>query len=282
MQHYLEKFNNLYKEAKSIDIRIFNENPFTIKRVRYNQGGDVCHCLENSNEATQKVKDGWEKIECTPECSYRQKDKNGKTACRRIGWLKFLIPSVSMERIFLMRIAGQKSIDRLDNYFKFQQSQGKSLVGDYTIYLKQEEQSNTFAKTFNNYVLDIFNKEEFNSNKPIPKTISNDEISSTTNNQKINIKVAKQEQVIPSSSTIIASNIENSDTKKQVSKSQEKKKAVTKEKVPKSKEKKSVKKQSKTSSKCENENLNNCYALLRTFKENLTNKQGETKEYLIR
>ena len=87
------------------------------------------------------------------------------------GWLKFLIPSVCRDRIFLMRITGQTSINRLDDYFNLQRAQGNTIKGHYTLFLKQEEQSNNLGKTFNNYVLDILKKEDFISQNTIPKKI---------------------------------------------------------------------------------------------------------------
>lgn len=162
MQNYKKKFDEIYQKKQSIKIRIFDENPLTKKYVRFNQGGTVCHCMEGSNIAKQKVKDGYKNIECNlSTCQYRQKNEQGKSACNRIAWLKFLMPEISTDRIFLMRITGQTSIDRLDEYFNFQKLQGNSIKNDYTLYLKQEEQTNIFAKSFNNYVLDILNDSEF-------------------------------------------------------------------------------------------------------------------------
>ena len=158
MQSYVEKFDKLFKGKQSIDIEFFDEDPLSKKYIRYNQSGEVCRCPEGSNQATQRVKNGWQQIACKgPECQYRQKNETGKCACNRIGWLKFLIPSVSTDRIFLMKITGQTS-NKLDDYIKLQKSQGKSIKGHYTLFLKQIEQSNILGKTFNNYVLDIFSQ----------------------------------------------------------------------------------------------------------------------------
>lgn len=105
MQTYLEKFNQQYKGKQSIEIELFNEDPLTTKYARYNQSGEVCYCMADSTQANQKTKNGWQKINCdTYNCQYRQKNEQGKCACNRIGWLKFLIPSVCKDRIFLMRI----------------------------------------------------------------------------------------------------------------------------------------------------------------------------------
>ena len=105
MQTYLQKFNEQYKGKQSVEIELFNEEPLTTKFARYNQSGEVCYCMADSNQANQKTKNGWQKIDCdTYNCQYRQRNEQGKCACNRIGWLKFLIPSVCKDRIFLMRI----------------------------------------------------------------------------------------------------------------------------------------------------------------------------------
>lgn len=151
MKSYLEKFNEQYKGKQSIDIVIFNDEPLTMKYARYNQSGEVCSCMVNSNIASLKIKNGWKQIQCdTYNCSYRQKNEQGKCACNRIGWLKFIIPSVCKDRIFLMKITGQKSLNRLDDYFYLQKSQGNPIKGQYTIFLKQESQLNSLGQTFNN------------------------------------------------------------------------------------------------------------------------------------
>lgn len=100
MQPYLEKFNKLYKGNKSIDIELFTEDPLSIKYARYNQSGEVCYCMEDSDMANQKTKNGWKQIQCTEACQYRQKNEAGKCACNRIAWFKFFIPSISKDQIY--------------------------------------------------------------------------------------------------------------------------------------------------------------------------------------
>lgn len=114
MQLFLQKFKNDYEGKTSIEIAFCEDNPLIKKYVRYNQGGKACHCLEGSQTANQKVNNKWQPIECSEQCQYRQKDDKGKSACNRIGWLRFLIPSISKDKIWLMKITGQKSINRLD------------------------------------------------------------------------------------------------------------------------------------------------------------------------
>ena len=293
MKPYLEKFNKLFKGKKSINIVIFSENPLTTKLVRFNQGGKVCSCAEGSNIAFQKAKNGWEQKECTPQCQYRQKNEKGKTACNRIGWLKFLIPSICTDRIFLMRITGQKSINRLEDYFSLQQIQGHSLKGKYTLFLKQEEQSNYFAQTFNNYVLDILKNENLESKKPLPKEHQNNDTLNETNNN-VNSSAIKQDSA--TSKNIVStplSNTELSSKQIQNKKLQDAKKVTTNEnkeetvkKTTKSKSKKTDgQKESKpteiSSSKENNESFDNCYALINTSTQTLVDKQGNSKEYLV-
>lgn len=284
MQKFLQKFKELYEGKKYIEIEFVNDNPLTKKFVRYNQGGEVCYCLEGNNIGSQKTKNGWKPIECnTVECPYRQRNEVGKTVCNRIGWLKFFIPSISMDRIWLMKITGQKSINRLDSYIKIQKAQGKSLNNRYILFLKQEEQENKFTgQKFNNYVLDILKKEDFLLEQTIPQTSEISVKQSTANAENVNNNVVNQELKVINNNT--TSNV----TKKETTKAEEvnSKQPTTAKKQTKSKTKKEENKSKETESietKTENkeDELKNCYALLSTFTEKLTNKQGESKEYLI-
>ena len=284
MQKFLQKFKELYEGKKYIEIEFVNDNPLTKKFVRYNQCGDVCYCLEGNNIGSQKTKNGWKPIECnTVECPYRQRNEVGKTVCNRIGWLKFFIPSISMDRIWLMKITGQKSIDRLDSYIKIQKAQGKSLNNRYILFLKQEEQENKFTgQKFNNYVLDILKKEDFLLEQTIPQTSEISVKQSTANAENVNNNVVNQELKVINNNT--TSNV----TKKETTKAEEvnSKQPTTAKKQTKSKTKKEENKSKETESietKTDNteDELKNCYALLSTFTEKLTNKQGESKEYLI-
>lgn len=267
MQTYLEKFDELYKGKKSIDIELFSDEPLSIKYQRFNQSGNVCSCMENSNKAKQKTKDGWQEIDCNESCKYRQKDEKGKSACNRIAWLKFIIPSIAKDRIFLMRISGQTSINRLDDYFSLQKQQGNSIKGLYTLFLKQEEQSNLFGKTFNNYVLDILKKDDFISENTISKTteIKNDNVNSTVN---------KEQTVTPSpthtNSTVTTSKKEAQSVKKTTSKA--KKDTKSSLDTPKSQE--------KTDTISQDE-LDSYYILLETFNKTIVDKTGTKKDYLV-
>lgn len=292
MQGYLQEFDKQYKGKKYIEIEFCNDEPLTKKYVRYNQSGEVCSCFEGNTTANQKTKNGVQPIACGPECQYRQKNEQGKSTCNRIGWLKFFIPSICKDRIWLMRITGQTSINRLDSYINLQKAQGNSLKGRFILFLKQEEQtSQATGQSFNNYILDILKKEDFESNKPIPQTQKNQNEVSTTNTQNVNNKVEKQEESV---SNTEKTNISETPTKTEdinATQKQEKKEDAPKEnktatkKATKSRTKKTEQKQEMKSqdaeNKTENDELKNCYALLSTFNEKLTSKNGETKEYLV-
>lgn len=291
MQSYIEKFDKLFKGKQSIEIEFFCEEPLTKKYVRYNQSGEVCRCPENSNQATQKVKNGWQQIECKgSECQYRQKNEAGKCACNRIGWLKFLIPSISTDRIFLMKITGQTSINQLDNYIKLQKIQGKSIKGLYTLFLYQKEQTNSLCETHKNYLVDIVKKDEFDSNKPIPQNTKNEKELSTINTQNVNNKAEKQKitQIATNKSTTstIQKQTQNVETEKtadtKTTTKNDTKTSAKKETKSKSKKDnaKSQDKVTETSEKTEKVDLDNCYALLRTFTKKIV-YNGQPKEYTM-
>ena len=164
MNFLINRFKEKYPKETKVNIRFFDENPLTIRNVRYNQSGAICYCLENSKEGKEKTKNGWKPIECKEDCSYRFTDGPGKPMCNREATLKFIVPAVTTDRIFLMKITGQTSIDRIKDYIKLQKMQSKSIVGDYTLSLHQEEQINREGKKFNNYILDIYKSDEFDSN----------------------------------------------------------------------------------------------------------------------
>jgi len=282
MKAYLQKFNELYFGKQSIDIELFNDEPLTMKYARYNQSGEVCYCMLDSNQANQKTKNGWKPIQCdTYNCEHRQKNEYGKCACNRIGWLKFIIPSVCKDRIFLMRITGQTSLNRLDEYFNLQKAQGYPIKGKYTIFLKQEEQSNSLGQTFNNYVLDILKKDDFNSQNITSKTHQSPNQFSTNNEQNVNNKIVNNDSI----PTVKEENVKN--TTEDVSK-----KSTIKNTPPKQTSKKVIKNKQKTitakeadkpklievkdNTTVENNSLNNCYSLLSTFNETI-----ENRKYLI-
>lgn len=293
MQIYLQKFDKQYKGKKYIEIEFCNDAPLTKKYVRYNQSGEVCSCFEGNTTANQKTKDGVQQVSCNPECQYRQKNEQGKSACNRMAWLKFFIPSICKDRIWLMRITGQTSINRLDSYINLQKSQGNSLKGRYILFLKQEEQtSQATGQSFNNYILDILKKEDFESSKPIPQIQENPSEVSTTNTQNVDNERVKQEKCESNGEKIDTNTATiKTENNKQVQ-SQEKEqdtpkenktttKKTTKARTKKSEEKQQEIKMQEVETQNTTENLADCYALLSTTNEKLTSKNGEMKEYLV-
>lgn len=316
MEKYLQKFNELYKGKQSIDIEIFDKEPLSIKYARYNQSGEVCSCMENSEDAKLKVKNGWQNIKCTENCQYRQRNEQGKAQCNRIAWLKFLIPSISKDRIFLMRITGQRAINRLKEYFNFQKEQQDSVKGQYTLFLRKEEQRNILGQTFNNYILDIM-KKDFNQVEKIPDNQENKQNVSTINTQNVNNTTAKTQKVLPNTVTetntnnnskeIITEKSNVAKTEKEQEKNTESKKGKATAKK-KSKSKKSVENQEeiitenkeettdKSPQQTSNDNtqnskntentediddVNKYFVLESTYTEMIADKQGLEKPYLI-
>ena len=291
MQAYLNKFDELIKGAKNIDITFVDNNPLTIKRERYTTVGKACYCKDNETIGMQKQQNQWKEVECNSNCPYSQRDENGKSACNRIAWLKFFIPSITTNRIWLMKITGQESIDNLDAYFTIQKMQGKSLNNIYTIFLTQKEQKTSKGQTFNNYILDIIEKENFVSDTSIPKQNQMKENLSTKRNQNVNNQVVKKTQLTQDTNkTTVANthkvnNTQLTETEKIIMPSVDTTmkttsiKTTTKRKSKKNEEQ--LKEQTVKKTKEKNtENFNNYYILLKTYNETIENK-GQTKEYLI-
>lgn len=274
MQKFLEKFDEQFKGKKYIEIEFYDDNPLSKKYVRFNQSGEVCKCFEGTTKGQQKVKNVWQSIECNEQCQYRQKNDYGKSACNRIGWLKFFIPSICQDRIWLMKITGQTSINRIDGYINLQKAQGNSLNGRYILFLKQEQQTSKFTgQNYNNYVLDIVKKEDFIFSDQIPETTENQKILSTKSDENVNNNVEK-EQAITQKATVTQN---TEDAKSQESKSKKKSTSSAKSKNSKKSEKKPTEKDTNVQSQNDDDKT---YVLLRTFNETIENK-GQSKEYLM-
>ncbi len=295
MQQYLNKFDELVKGKTTLDIQLLEKDTFTIKRVRYNQGGAACYCMDGEDTGRIKEKNLWKPTPCNSSCSYLQKDANGKTACNRIAWLKFFIPEISMDRIWLMRITGQQSIDNIDAYLQLQQLQGNSLNNLFTLFLTQKEQTNFLGKTFNNYVLDIVRKGDFISEPQIPQTEQELKDLSTKNTQNVNNNVEKEKQnTVTKPVTTQKSNMETKNSKntqpkednKQIqnetsniteTKETTKPKKQTKSKTKKAEEKP---KESTNEKQQDTENYDNYYVFESLSSEKIQTKSGP-KDYTI-
>ena len=262
MQKYLDEFNKQFKGKTYVDIEIFDENPLSIKYARFNQSGEVCHCMENSNKGSAKTKDGWKQVNCdTFNCKYRQRNEQGKMACNRMAWFKFIIPSICEDRIFLMRITGQTSIDRLKDYFSFKKYKGKSLKGRYKIFLKDEEQEDYFGKSHTNKILDILEIKNSDNLIQSPQETEKPITKSENKVKKVDNEVPKEEK-----STVKK---DNSNAKTKTKKASSKTDKDTKSKTTTSKE--------ETAS----DKYSNIYILIKSQKEKIKLSDGSEKEYLI-
>ncbi len=193
MNFLLNRFDEKYPKQTFLNVTFFNEDPLTIRRIRYNQGGAVCYCMSGTTKGKQKVSNKWQDIECSSNCKYCIKQEGaGKPACNYEGTLKFMLPEISQDRIWIMKITGQQSISNLEEYIGFQKYLGNSLKGTYTIFLNQIEQINAEGKKFNNFVIDIVKTEDFNSNNnSISQNDTKNSIISTKNTNNV-------ENIIPS------------------------------------------------------------------------------------
>lgn len=284
MEEFLQRFNELYEGKSSIDIEIFDESPLTTKYVRYNQSGAVCSCLTTSNIAHQKTKDGWKEVNCSGECEHRQRNAQGKCNCNRIGWFKFLMPSICKDRIWLMKITGQTSINRLQDYFSLQKVQGESLKGHYTLFLKQEEVTDYTGKSYNHYILDIFKKSNISSSNTIPQNTKTEPELSTKTEQTVN-NIVQNDTVFDNKNKEKKDN--NTTTKNKVEVAE--KKEIPKVKTT-SKKANSTKEINNVATSQVNEkeqpgekenSLENCYVLIRTYTQNIKQKNGEDKPYVM-
>ena len=169
---------------------------------------------------------------------------------KKIGWLKFLIPKIATDRIWLMKITSQQAVDALNQYFSLQKEQGNTVKGKYILFLKQVENSKD-GKTFNNYIIDIIKKEDFISNTT-PQNKENSQEQSTANEQIVN------------------NNVENNTKKTTETPKEQPKKKTTK---------KNAKKVTKIKVS-ENPNVDKCYYFTNHHTETFM-KDGKPKEYFI-
>ena len=222
MDFLANRFNEQFLKKQAINIQFFNDTPLTIRRVRYNQSGAACYCLGNNAEGKIKESGKWKPNKCSENCNYRVSQKEGqKPQCNIEGILKFIMPSISTDRIWYMKITGQTSIGRLYTYINLQKKLGNSIIGNnFNLFLKEETQTNIVGKTFNNYILDII-QTDIN----LTSTMQSKELSTTTpksvekkstkqTNTKTENKETKQENInneITNISDIPANNSSNFD-----------------------------------------------------------------------
>ena len=185
------KFEEKYSKQNYLNIQFFNDSPLTIRRIRYNQSGAVCYCLKDSLKGKQKVANKWQEISCSKDCEYRLAQKGtSKPACNLEGTLKFLLPEISKDRIWIMKITSQQSIFNLSRYINFQKYLGNSIAGNYTLFLSLTEQTNHEGKKFKNYILDIVKSNDFKSKNTVNDNVitSNTSTNTPDNASSINSK----------------------------------------------------------------------------------------------
>lgn len=182
MQHLNTRFEQLYNKQKEVIIYIFSEDACSIKRVKKNQSGTVCYCLADSEIAKEKVNKKWVEKQCTETCESRQ--TNGKKAamCQEELTLRFLIPNVSKDRIFILQSKSYHTRNNIFSYINLQKQLGNSIKGYYKLFLT-EKVSEKEGNKFTNYVVDIVKLEDSDL-QAIPKnSITTNTTTITTNNQ---------------------------------------------------------------------------------------------------
>ncbi len=221
MNFLLNRFDEKYPKQTFLNVTFFNEDPLTIRRIRYNQGGAVCYCMSGTTKGKQKVSNKWQDIECSSNCKYCIKQEGaGKPACNYEGTLKFMLPEISQDRIWIMKVTGQQSISNLEEYIGFQKYLGNSLKGTYTIFLNQIEQTNAEGKKFNNFVIDIVKTEDFNSNNNlISQNDTKNSIISTENTNSVENSIPSQTKTETEKNTKKGTNKTSRPTKKSTKKS---------------------------------------------------------------
>lgn len=188
MSHLQAKFQEIYNNSKILNIYFLDDNPLTIRRVKYNQSGATCYCLMNQQNGKEKVGKKWIEKECLETCEYRSSPEGKRPQCSVEATLKFMIPDVSSDRIWYLKTSSYYSIQNLSSYITLQKKLNNSLIGNYKLFLKQKENI-IDGKTFNNFVLDIVKNENFNSNQLSNKeTIEKSTQPSNLKNTKGNSK----------------------------------------------------------------------------------------------
>ena len=205
------RFNEKYPQSQMLHIKFFTEDPLSIRNARYNQSGLVCYCNYDQNKGKQKVEGKWTPVECSAQCQYRIAEEGKRPACSYEGNLKFLLPDISQDRIWTMKITGYTSIFRLKEYIEFQKYLGHPIIGDYYLFLKKETQTNKDGKTFENFILDIIRKEEFDSNNSTKKQ---EQVSTNVSNNVDNpIQTPKQSENISAKANKATNNTDKADKK---------------------------------------------------------------------
>lgn len=243
--------------------------------------------MEGQTQAKQKNQNKWTSVECKADCQYKMKTGPGRAMCNEEGTLKFMIPDICTDKIWYMKITGHTSIQTLRDYISFQKQLGNSLIGDYIIFLKEVEQTNSEGKKFKNKILDIIRKEDFvsnnqniSSNQTFPQNqtkISTNENKNVDNNSEIQRNIVsnttKNNETKIQTEPMIENKVQNvKDTEKKTSKRTTKSKKEEIKEIPKITE---AQEDTDISSK-----YDKCHMLIDTETKILM-KDGKPTEYLF-
>lgn len=196
MDLLVKKFDKVYGEKPTkLKIRFFDESPLLVKNVRYNQSGIVCYCIEGQTVGKEKVKNLWKDKECLPSCEYASAKDGQKPSCIQEGTLKFLLPEISLDRVWLMKVRGITIINKLSNYIETQKVLGNSIKGDFYMYLTKEKQTRkSDGKTFTNYTIDILKLDDDNTDNKATGITSSQEQKTTIKNEKEPVKTESKKE----------------------------------------------------------------------------------------
>ena len=271
MQFLADRFNEKYPNCNNLKIRIFDEEPLYTRYARYKQSGIACYCKETEDIAKQKNSNGWQEIECTESCEHRQRDKNGKYACNLEGILKFMLPDICNDMIWIMQIKGYTSVTRLRDYFLFQKQLGNSVKGDYVISLNEEIQP-TAAGTFKNQILSIVKADNAQNSK-----VNSNVSTQNTKNVEKDQSNTKKELISDEKKTVKSSN----SNKKQSSKTTNKTKKAEQKKMPQVSTKSTqVQIETIDESKLKEDDIKDLYYFV-SSKFMQFKKDGQIKDYLV-
>lgn len=197
MDLLVKKFEKIYGEKPTkLKIRFFDDNPFSVKNVRYNQSGIVCYCIDGKSIGKEKVKNLWHDKECLPSCEHLNSKDGQKPSCIQEGTLKFLLPEISLDRVWLMKIRGVTIINKISSYIETQKVLGNEIKGDFYMYLKREKQTRkSDGKSFNNYTIDILKLEDDgNENKAVVNILDTETEALPKDNEVIKKDIKKDEK----------------------------------------------------------------------------------------
>ena len=276
MDYLGNRFSEKYPKDTKIKIRIVDENPFVIRQVRYNQGGTACFCMKGETQARQKVSNKLQRIECSEECEHRKiPEGKKKPACNREGKLYYMIPEISEDTLWYSLVTSKTAIERVEAYLDYLKQTGNSLIGDYTLYIRQEPQTSKDGECFNNYILGIY-KDNLDSSQTIPKVEN-----SIENKENEKVEDTKNE-VVSHKREVLEKNKDKKNKDKENNKTTSASEEKNKNKTTKSKE---TNKKDETNKKTpenttEAENIENYYALVSTSKKVLK-KDNKDKEYVV-